>query len=167
MAPAIQTAYTRDPPVGRIGQISHSVPCTTRTYVNGAAAVIPFGVAVQRSGASATEAVMGGAGGGSAPFHTTDFLGVTVEDRTREEEGYSQGANMAVITMGDIWVQVSGAVGVGDGVTANDTTGELGAAGTNGVGNANNARIPGAIWKTAAADNGLAILSLNAVSQVG
>ena len=153
----IQRTYDLDPPIGRNGQIANGVPCTTRTYVNGGTDDIAFGVGVQRDGNSATDAVVGGAGAGSSPWASTDFLGVTVEDRTREDEtkAYASGSNMTVITEGDIWVTVGEAVVAGGVVTVNDSTGVLGTGGS-----ATKAVIPGARWATSAAKDGLALLSL-------
>lgn len=159
----IQTSYDLNPPVGRAGMIADGVPATCRTYVNGGTADIAFGVAVQRDGNSATDAVVGVAGDGSSPFSATDYLGITVEDRTREDEekAYKAGANMTVITKGDVWVKVGAAVTAGAPVAARDGTGVLITAAA-----ASAARIPRAVFKTAAANGGLAIVSLG-TDQVG
>ena len=160
----IQTSVTRTPPVGRPGMVASGVPCKKRTYTNGTSTNIDFGVAIRRNTATSVhQARIGVGGAGASPFAVTEYLGITVEDRTREDEekAYSGGADMTVAEEGDIWVTVREAVTVGDPVSAVHATGILGT-----TANATHALIPRASWKTAAAADGLALLSLG-TDQVG
>lgn len=96
----------------------------------------------------------------------TDFVGISVRDVTLAPESfdsdyvdeYRQYALAGILTRGDIWVQVGGAVADGEDVRYVALTGVLSTAGGLGP-------ISGARWMTSAAINGLAIVRLSGYQQ--
>lgn len=150
---ALQTTYSTTMRPGLPGMVQNMIPYDADTRICETAAGIGFGLAVSQ-GAADDGAVLGGA---SAAV----FVGVSMRDITLEGaqgDSYALGQNMGVMTKGDIWVTVSGAVTAGGDVTFNGTTGALGSA---AVG-AGQFAIAGARWMTGAADGGLAVLRLPA-----
>lgn len=141
------------------GMIATGTLCITDTYVAATGQNIAYGVAVQR-GANAGECVIGATGTATA---LTNFLGVAIATPTRLADvsgantsaHYNAGDNLTVLSQGDIWVQVDGAVAVGDDVTVTDATGELGTS----AADAAHSPVPG-MWLTAAGDNGIAKVRL-------
>lgn len=150
----IQNSVELNPPIGRVGQVINSTPREIASYE--AKAVVGFGVPVMAS-ADGISAGVGQTGG-----NLTDFLGVTVEDRSRLAEQYSAGDIAAVMSKGEIVVRVAEAVAIGAPVAVTIATNGWGT----GTGSAAKPRIPRARWKTAAANGGLAILQLD-TSKIG
>lgn len=111
---------------------------------------IAFGVATSQ-GANDNGALVGAAA-------AADFVGVSIRDKTVPDgtDKYADGANIGVMTRGDIWVTVGGDVVAGDDVTFVATTGVLSSAGTSG----SQFAITGARWMTSASNGALALLRL-------
>lgn len=161
--PTVQDSYALRMGNGYEGQIADTTRCDADTFVADESAGIGFGLAVKK-GTNAGECSLGAVAGGD-PFHATDFLGVTIRDRTREPDAndkYADNSHVAVLFRGDIWVKVPSAVAVGDDVSVNTANGQFSTA----AGSANQAVIPNARWMTAAAANGLAVLRLGGAPQV-
>ena len=163
----VQSTYVQKHAVARNGQIANLQTCTVDSYLVTATAGIAFGVACKQ-GTNAKEVLVGVAPIATTPFASTDFVGVSVLDPTRDpadEDTYKKGAHASLIVRGDLWVQVESAVTVGGDVTANADTGELSSAAgsavvTGGQAHPGQVVIPGARWMSAAAADGLAQLRL-------
>ena len=80
-------------------------------------ASVPFGRAVGRDGTNAGTARAGGVG----------FEGITVADKTRQDDLYAVGEIAGVLRKGSIWVTASTAVTIADPVTFTAATGVIGA----------------------------------------
>lgn len=111
---------------------------------------IGFGVAVSQ-GTNDNGALIGAA-------TAADFVGVSIRDKTVPDgtDIYADGANIGVMTRGDIWVTVGGDVVAGEDVTFVATTGVLSSAAISG----SQFAITGARWMTSAASGALALLRL-------
>ncbi|WP_052120130.1 structural cement protein Gp24 [Inquilinus limosus] len=112
---------------------------------------IGFGLAVGQ-GAGAKGAVLGAAA-------ATGFVGVSIRDVVLDPsdgDAYPQGAGIAVLTEGDIWVATGGAVAPGDNAVFEAATGILSSL----PADATHFAIAGARWMTAAVSGGLAVLRL-------
>lgn len=153
----VQTTYARRAEPYVNGQIADTVNCDVDTGVNVGTAAIPFGRVVQRSGATRRGAALGAASAGV-------IWGVCVQDeRLPASNGvqYGVGERLSILWRGDVAVQVNGAVTKGGDVTVHDDTGELGSA----AAGASDFAIPNAVWLTAAADNGIAIVRFTGIAQ--
>ena len=114
------------------GMIATGTLCITDTYVVATGQDIAYGIASSSVGTNAGECIVGATGTATA---LTNFLGIAIATPTRLADvsgantsaHYNAGNNLTVLSQGDIWVQVDGAVAVGDIVTVTDATGELGA----------------------------------------
>ena len=148
-----QTEYKTEIARGREGDIVKGGLQQIDAYV--ADEDIGFGIAV-KLGRTGGLVKVGTAGSSTA---LTNYVGVTVRDRTRADgDGeYKSGSNVNVMSKGRILVQVDGAVAVGNDVSVTDMTGELGTK----AGSAAVSPMAGSRWLTAAADDGLAVLDLN------
>lgn len=111
---------------------------------------IGFGVAVSQ-GTNDNGALIGAAA-------AADFVGVSIRDKTVPDgtDSYADGANIGVMTRGDIWITTGGDVVAGDDVTFVATTGVLSSAATSG----SQFAISGARWMTSASSGALALLRL-------
>lgn len=111
---------------------------------------IGFGVAVSQ-GTNDNGALIGAAA-------AADFVGVSIRDKTVPDgtDSYADGANIGVMTRGDIWITTGGDVVAGDDVTFVATTGVLSSAAASG----SQFAITGARWMTSAASGALALLRL-------
>jgi hypothetical protein len=96
-----------------------------------------------------------------------EFVGVSLKDPTLVlpatmdsdyADIYTQGLNVGVLTMGDVWVMTGGAVVVGGAVFFNATTGIFDDGGGNGP-------IPGARWETPTSGAAVAILHLSGIQR--
>ncbi len=154
---AVQTSYTENISNAREGMLATGTPCVIDAYEVQDEDGIAFGVAVHQ-GAAAEQVALGGEASATSPFHVTKFLGVTIRDRTRQpgDEEYKKGAQANILSQGDIWIRVGGAVTIGADVSFAEATGVLSSA----AGSASQAIIPHARWLTAAASGGLAKLRL-------
>jgi len=152
----VQSSYVEQIGNDVHGIIISSSPCIIDSYeVTGSD--IGFGKAVQR-GTNDGECTLGVTGHATS-FAATNFAGVALLDRARTKENdgeYESGEIAAVITQGEIRLQVPHAVSAGDHVTCVEATGVLGST----TADADNATIPGAIWMTSAAADGYATLRL-------
>ncbi len=150
--PSLQTTYTERIKNARKGQIANSTTCTVDTREVETDDGIGFGLACGQG--TADDGVVLGAS------TADEFAGISVKDVTRapgDDDQYEKGVNAAILTRGDIWVEVDEAVSAGDEVTFSSTTGELSSAATSGTQFA----VSGARWMTSAAANGLAVLRLS------
>ena len=154
--PAVQATFQERPNKWVEGQIADGQPYRADTYI-ASANDQQFGRALKRAAANSEKVVMGV--DGNAAHEATNFVGVSIRDITRgpdEGDEYDAGASVAALTEGDIIIKVDGAVNMGDAVTANTGTGRLGSKDPAAA----QITIPGAVWMTNAADNGLARLRL-------
>jgi len=138
----VQTSYQERMPVAVAGMPATMSGWDVDTKLCETDAGIPFGRAVSQ-GAADRGVVLGGTG----------FLGVSMRDPTLPPSSGDinlDNMDMGVLVRGDIWVEVSADVAVGDAVAYNTTTGLFGAG----------QAIPNARWMTSADANGLAILRL-------
>jgi hypothetical protein len=151
MPPFIQESVLDRMPIAAAGMPADA-DYHADTRICETAAGIAFGVAVSQ-GTSDKEALLGAAA-------VTGFVGVTIRDVTivnnAAADKYPRYSNMAVMTDGDIWVQVGGDVTKGNDVSFSSTTGVLSTAATSGTQFA----IAGARWMTSASNGGFAILRL-------
>ncbi len=146
-----QSTYSETTADAIAGNVADTSTHDARTYICETSAGIAFGVAVQQ-GADANKAKVG--------IATGKFIGITIKDPTRapdDSDKYDDGANMAVLYRGTIWVKAESAVTVGADVTAKTTTGALSsaAAATGQI------AISGARWMTAASAGKLAQVQLS------
>ena len=143
----VQSTYNETHAVAVAGML-HGAKHRVDTRTTEGAAGIGFGLACKK-GTGDYNATLG--------IAANDFVGISVKDPTlipRDEDKYTAGVPMAVVTDGDIWVTAEAAVADGDNVSANATTGALSTAG------GANITVPGARWMTSAAAGGLAIVRL-------
>jgi len=148
----VQNTYSENIRPAVAGQVANETNWDADTRNVETAAGIPFGVAVGQ-GAAAKGAVLGSA-------TAEGFVGISIRDITldpRDGDKYRQNANMAVLTEGDIWVQVPVSVTAGQDVTFVASTGVLSSV----AADATHFAIPGARWMTSAAGGGLAIVRLS------
>lgn len=160
----VQNTYLRVHAKAYNGMIADTATCDVDTFIADGAGGIGFGVGVKR-GTNAGDCAVGVVGAGATPFHATDFLGVTVRDRTRapdDDDEYADNSHVNVLYRGDIWVTVEDAVALGDAVTVKNSNGVFSAT----TAAATQAAVPNARWMTAAAANGLALLRLGGAPQV-
>lgn len=125
----VQTSYTQYQPIGQVGLVADGSLSNidTRIAESPSLAGIGFGLAVcQGTLRGDKAATLGQLSGGV-------FLGVTVADVSRGRfEGdtgpdkYADGENMAVLSVGDIWVAPSTTVAAGGNVYFNSVTGQFG-----------------------------------------
>ena len=147
MSNILQNTYGRRMPIGAAGMAAteHGWDADTRQ----AEGTIVFGRACSK-GDEDDGVVQGG----------SLFVGVSIRDITLDHDTadqYEEGDNVAIMTRGDIWVVVSGAVEAQTRASYNTSTGLIGASGT---------AIAGSYFKTSADDGELAILRLNDGSDV-
>lgn len=115
---------------------------------------IGFGLAVARGTLSDRGTVLGGA--------ITDFRGVSIKDTTlvsATPDKYLKPNSMGILESGEIWVEPSVAVAIGDPVHYDATTGVFKISGGSGP-------VVGARWKTSCGIGGRAILQLPTYGQV-
>lgn len=146
-AAVVQASYSENIDAARAGMRANMNIDRVDTRICETEAGIGFGLAVSQ-GTGDKGAVIGGTLAG--------FSGITVRDVTLEpgdEDVYQEGANMGVLTEGDIWVVAAAAVSAGQVVHFNATTGALTNTGGQGP-------IVGARWMTSADQGGLAIVRL-------
>lgn len=113
----VQAAYAENMVDGIAGMVGTMVPSNADTRNCETAAGIGFGLACGQ-GSADKGAVLGGT--------LANFVGVSVRDVTLVNDvadEYQQNQSMSVHTDGDIWVQTSVAVAVGDPVHYDATTG--------------------------------------------
>lgn len=147
----VQTSYRETLRPATAGTIANMTQADVDTRLVETAAGIPFGVAVGQ-GVAAKGAVLGAAA-------AERFAGISIRDVAldpRDGDKYLQGANIAVLTEGDIWVTVGAAVTAGQDVTFAAASGALSSA---AVG-AGQFAIPGARWMTSATAGALAVVRL-------
>ena len=145
----VQSTYEETHRVAVAGML-HGTKHRVDTRVTEGADGIGFGLCCKK-GTNDSDAALGAA--------TNDYVGISVKDPTlipRDEDKYTAGVPMAVMTDGDIWVTADGAVTDGANVSASTTTGRLGTTAPDGT----HIAIVGARWMTTAADGGLAIVRL-------
>lgn len=123
------------------------------TRTNESSTAIGFGLAVKR-GDDPEKCALAGA--------LVDFLGVSLRDQTQDianDDTYAQYNNVAILTRGYVWVQVSGTPTQDDPVHYNATTGVFAISGGTGP-------IVGARWvKSPARASGIALLHLGGSPQ--
>lgn len=162
--PVVQSSYAKKHSEGYEGQVATTATCDVSTFVADGTAGIGFGLAVKR-GTNAGDCALGAVAAAATPFHATDFLGVSVRDRTRDPvdaDKYKDNAHVDVLYRGDVYVKVESAVALGDDVTVDTSTGKFSSA----AAAADQAVIPNARWMTAAGAGALAILRLGGAPQV-
>lgn len=142
--------YATDPAPAFEGQVADTSPATilSRTVE----ADLPFGRAVQKG--TKQHCVIAAAAG--------PVTGITVRSqatgaRAATPDVYASGDTAAIITEGPIWVKVNATVVEGDDVTVTVATGLFSSA---AVG-AGVIAVPGAVFETGAAANGLARIRIN------
>jgi hypothetical protein len=151
-AMAIQTAYNETMARGLPGMVATMNNWDADTGVCETSAGIGFGLACGQ-GVADNGVTLGGAA-------AADFRGVSVRDVTLDPlavDKYVLGTNVALLTRGDVWVTVDGAVNAGDNVTFVATTGALGSVAADGT----HFTVDGARWMTSAASGGIARLRLS------
>jgi hypothetical protein len=140
----VQTTYNQYETVAQNGMPASMTGWDADTKLAEAASPdgIGFGLAVSQSNIADRGAVLGQLSGGA-------FVGITMADQTLPNvtagftDKYQEGDNMAVLTRGDLWVDVVGVVAAGGSVYFNSVTGQLG---PSGISNA--VQITGAKWMT-------------------
>ena len=156
----VQSTYQERVDDAFAGMVGSMTTCTIDSYEVATGQDIAYGRAVMRNGTDVNTIDQGAEGTATA---LTNFLGVAVATGSRLADvssntslsHYDAGNIAAVLSRGDVWVQVDGAVAVGNDVTVTDATGELGTTAADG----DHSPVAG-IWLTAAADNGLAKVRL-------
>jgi hypothetical protein len=121
-----QTSYLERQPKAFAGQVASMREYDSITRSCETAAGIGFGLAVGR-GSADHGCVIGGA--------LNIFLGATIRDVTlmsSQSDKYAQYQNVGILSMGDIWVQVTGTPGPGDPVHFNASTGVFASSGGSG-----------------------------------
>jgi hypothetical protein len=147
-----QTSYLERQPKAFAGQVASMRSSDAITRSCETAAGIGFGLAVGR-GSGDHGVILGGALG--------LFRGATIRDVTlmgSQSDKYVQYQNVAVLTEGEIFVQVTGTPGPGDPVHFNAGTGVFAASGGTGP-------VVGARWMEAS-ENGIGKLYLSGNGQV-
>ena len=142
--------YAIDPEVAQEGQVADTSPATILSRTVEAA--IPFGRAVQK-GTKQHAVVAANAG---------PVTGITVRSqatgaRAASPDVYPANDTAAIMTKGAVWVKVDSTVAEGDDVTVTVATGLFG---TKAVA-AGIIAVPGAVFDTGAAANGLARIRVN------
>jgi hypothetical protein len=140
--PTVQSTYPDNIRVAVAGMRANEEPCTLISRTVEDAAGIGFGLGVMQ----------GTLDKGCVVSDGSTLLGVTVRDRSVDPatpDLFAEYASARIMTIGTIWVEVSGAVAAGDSVHAL-------AAGA--LGNDGGTFIENARWDTSAADGELAIL---------
>ncbi len=136
----VQSTYNRYAVAGMVGTPVDETPYNIDTRIcqddSSPATGIGFGLAVQQGTDGDKAAAFGGSG---------TFVGITRSNPTQNvqtfTDKYSDGDNMPVFTVGDIWVIAEAAVTANEAVYYNPTTGVLGHSG--------GTLISGAKWLTA------------------
>jgi hypothetical protein len=169
----LQTVYTQYINVGQVGMRASMVTWVTdnRLCDDPTGVGIGFGLAVSQGTTHGDKsAVIGQVSGG-------EFVGITCSDPTLANladvagmftDKYSDSENMAVASMGDIWVAPVGIVAAGNPVYYNSVTGQLGPSSISNAVILTNAR-----WMTSLPNsqpsyinfNGLAVVRLGASAQ--
>ncbi|WP_225768516.1 hypothetical protein [Inquilinus sp. Marseille-Q2685] len=147
----VQTSYSETMRPATAGMIANLTNADADSRIVETAAGIGFGLAVGQ-GAAAKGAVLGAAA-------AAGFVGISIRDVVldpADNDTYRQGAGIAVLTEGDIWVVTGGAVTAGDAVVFEAATGILSSLPADST----HFAIAGARWMTAAAGGGLAVLRL-------
>ncbi|HMG49875.1 MAG TPA: hypothetical protein VK597_04715 [Inquilinus sp.] len=147
----VQNSYSETLRPGVAGLVANMTNADGDTRIVETAGGIPFGVAVGQ-GAAARGAVLGAAA-------AAGFVGISIRDVTLDSspaDRYLLNDSIAVLTEGDIWVVVGGAVAAGQDVTFAAATGVLSSVAGDGA----NFAVAGARWMTAAGAGGLAVLRL-------
>lgn len=145
MAPIFDTQGTYDTnhAVGYAGMLAEGQPARDIASKVVENVAVAFGLAV---GAGSAD--------GSCRLGGTGFVGITVADKTRDEDGYDVGEMAAVIRKGTVWVSVPVAVADTDTVYFVAATGVI----TNV--SSGNVAIAGAKFETSTSGAGLARLYL-------
>lgn len=136
MTNVVQSSYSERQPVAVAGMIANMRNWDGITRSNETDAGIGFGLAVSRGTDTEKGCKLAGA--------IADFLGVSMRDVTLEvtqDDEYADNQNVGILTMGEIWVQVTGTPGPDDPVHFDATTGVFAASGGTGP-------VLGARWMT-------------------
>ena len=147
----VQNSYSETIRPAAAGMVANMTNADADSRIVETAAGIGFGLAVGQ-GIAARGAVLGAAA-------AAGFVGISVRDVVLDPADgdiYRQGASIAVLTEGDIWVVTGSAVIPGDNVVFDAATGILSSL----PGDASHFAITGARWMTGAANGGLAIVRL-------
>ncbi|MFE0754166.1 hypothetical protein ACFW16_09455 [Inquilinus sp. NPDC058860] len=147
----VQNSYSETMRPATAGMVANLTNADADSRIVETAAGIGFGLAVGQGGA-ARGAVLGAAA-------AAGFVGISIRDVVLDPadgDTYRQGASIAVLTEGDIWVVTGSAVAAGDNVVFEAATGILSSL----PADATHFAIAGARWMTAAAGSGLAVLRL-------
>lgn len=147
----VQNSYSETIRPAAAGMVANLTNADADTRIVETLAGIGFGLAVGQ-GAAARGAVLGAAA-------AAGFVGISIRDVVLDPsdgDAYRQGAGIAVLTEGDIWVVAGGAVAPGDNVVFEAATGILSSL----AADATHFAVAGARWMTAAASGGLAVLRL-------
>jgi hypothetical protein len=155
-----QTSYTASPAVAYAGLEGDIQPARKAAKVNEESSAIPFGVAVKR-GTSENKAKL--------PATAADeIIGVVLSTYAADNQALAQAAGVAaagqmtIIEEGDVFVKVEEAVAVGDQVFVRFASGsgtQLGAF-RKSIDSSTARRLPGAVYETAAAQDGYALVRL-------
>ena len=164
----IQTSYDERLDPWAAGQIAGMGPRVVDTYRVNASAGVRFGRGVRRfADGTDQDAVSEGAVGDANSL--TNFLGVaiinqsTVADSANPDR-YPDNDNCLVLSQGDVVVEVSEAVAVGNPVQVVEADGRF----STGTGSATEPPVPNAVFLTAASNAGdLAVIRLGAASTRG
>lgn len=168
----LQTVYNQYEFPGQVGQVATQAEWNidNRIADDPLAAGIGFGLAVCQGSLHGDKSASLGQASGA------DFVGITCADPTLPNlndvsgqftDAFSDGDNMAVLTLGDIWVKPATHVNAGDPIYFNSVTGELG---NSAISNA--VQITGSKWQTSQPRpsgelvlyNGLAVARLGIMS---
>lgn len=148
MTNVVQSSFQERMDAARAGMI-HGTDYSTKARTCETAAGLAFGIAVSQ-GSGDRGAIIGGTSEG--------FVGITVRDVTLEssqEDEIARYQGMSVLERGEIWVLTSSAVVPGSAVYFVPGTGVLtDASGGNEI-------INGAVWRSTAGDNELALVYLS------
>lgn len=147
----VQNSYSETIRPAVAGMVANLTNVDADTRIVETAAGIGFGLAVGQ-GAAAKGAALGAAA-------AAGFVGISIRDVVLDPadgDTYRQGASIAVLTEGDIWVVTGGTVAAGDNVVFEAGTGVLSSL----PGDATHFAVAGARWMTGAAGGGLAVVRL-------
>lgn len=143
--------YATDPAPAFEGQVADTSPATILSRTNEVAG-LPFGRAVQKG--TKQHCVIEAAAG---PVTGISVRSQVTGARAASPDVYPIGDTAAIITEGPIWVKVNATVVEGEDVTVTVATGLFSSA---AVG-AGVIAVPGAVFETGAAANGLARIRIN------
>lgn len=146
-----QNSYSETIRPAVAGMVANLTNADADSRIVETASGIGFGLAVGQ-GAGAKGAVLGASA-------AAGFVGISVRDVAldpRDGDIYRQGATIAVLTEGDIWVMAGSTVAPGDTVVFEAATGVLSSL----PGDATHFAVAGARWMTGAGSGGLAVVRL-------